>query len=159
MKFLSVVEDLKDQDNPLHLQNKSINVKWVGRISGYLCPDTVFNLSHRVLNETEIKVLKKSLDYAPIRKETKQPKLRKDFSEFCRRIRNKWYFRNEPTLYLVRCHVLKLSSWRDLLMDLFDTCKKQQTYFNFNSDEWKAMRSLADDRNLVMKKWTRDLVW
>ena len=90
MKFLSVVEDLKDLDNPLHSQNKNINVKWVGRISGYFCPETVFNLSHRVLNETEIKVLKKSLDYAPIRKETKQPKLRKDFSEFCRRIRNKW---------------------------------------------------------------------
>ena len=36
--------------------------------------------------------------------------------------------------------------------DLFDICKKQQTYCNFNSKEWKAMRSLADDRNLVIKK-------
>ena len=27
MKFLSVVEDLKDLDNPLHSQNKNINVK------------------------------------------------------------------------------------------------------------------------------------
>ena len=35
--------------------------------------------------------------------------------------------------------------------DLFDICKKQQTYSNFNSEEWKAMRSLADDRNLVRK--------
>ena len=36
--------------------------------------------------------------------------------------------------------------------DLFDICKKQQTYSNFNSEEWKAMRSLADDRDLVTKK-------
>ena len=41
--------------------------------------------------------------------------------------------------------------------DLFDICKKQQTYSNFNSEEWKAIRSFADDRNLVIKKRIRDL--
>ena len=74
---------------------------------------------------------------------------------------------------LVRSHVVTLpwdltkhfpSSWRPpnghpaleiflskVEKDLFDICKKQQTYSNFNSEEWKAMRSLADDRNLVIK--------
>ena len=43
--------------------------------------------------------------------------------------------------------------------DLYGICKKQQTYSDFNSEEWKAMGSLADDRNLVTKKRTRNLAW
>ena len=63
-----------------------------GRVSGSFCSDTVFKLSHRVLTETEIKVLEKGLDYVPIEKKINEPELRKDFSEFCRRMRNKCYF-------------------------------------------------------------------
>ena len=33
-----------------------------------------------------------------------------------------------------------------------DICKKQQTYSNFNSEEWKAKRPLADVQNLVIKR-------
>ena len=90
-EFLSVLENLMGIDDPLHSQNKNINVKVTteGRISGYFCSDTVFNLSHRVLTETEIKVLEKGLDYVPIQKKINEPELRKDFSEFCRRMRNK----------------------------------------------------------------------
>ena len=126
-----------------------------------------FNLSHRVLTKTEIKVLGKGLDHKPIqKKKINEPELRKDFSEFCRVIRNKWYFWNEPTPQFseVPCYKTK-SMWRPanghpaleiflskVERDLFDICKKQQTYSNFNSEEWKAMRSLADDRDLVTKK-------
>ena len=40
--------------------------------------------------------------------------------------------------------------------DLFYICKKQQTYSNFNSEEWKTMRFLADDRNVIIKKPLND---
>ena len=126
----------------------------------------LFNLSHRVLTKTEIKVLGKGLEYAPIQKKINESELRKDFSEFCRRMRNKWYFRNEPTPQFSEVPRFKTkSSWRPpnghpaleiflskVEKDLFDICKKQRTYSNFNSEEWKAMRSLADDRSLVIKK-------
>ena len=167
-KFLSVLENMMDIDDPLHSQNKNINVKVTteGRISGYSGSDPVFNLSHWVLSETEIKVLEKGLDYAPIQKKINESELRKGFSEFCRRMRNKWYFRNESTPQFgeVPCCKTK-SSWRppnghpalEIFLskvgkDLFDSCKKQQTYSNFNSEEWKVMCSLADNRNLVIKK-------
>ena len=102
-----------------------------------------------------------------------EPYFRKDFSEFCQRVRNKWYFRNEPTPQFseVPCFKTK-SSWRPpnghsalkrflskVEKDLFDFFKKQQQYCNFNSEDWKATRSLADDRNLVIKKRTRDFAW
>ena len=45
---------------------------------------------------TEIKVLEKSLDFAPIQKKINEPDLRSNFNEFCRRMRLKWHFRHEP---------------------------------------------------------------
>ena len=35
---------------------------------GYFCSDTIFNLSHKVLSDSEIKVLEHELDFAPIQK-------------------------------------------------------------------------------------------
>ena len=65
------------------------------RLSGYFCSETIFNLSNRVLTDTEIKVLEKGLDFAPIQKKLNEPELRSDFNEFCRRMRLKWHFRDE----------------------------------------------------------------
>ena len=59
----------------------------------------MFNLSKKVLTDVEIKVLEKGLDYAPIQKKINEPELRRDFEEFCGRMRLKWYFRNEPSPY------------------------------------------------------------
>ena len=57
-----------DLEDPLHSQNKNFNAKVTseGGISGYFFSGTVFNVSHRVLTETEIKVLEKGLDYVLI---------------------------------------------------------------------------------------------
>ena len=81
-EFLSVLEDLVGIYDPLYSQNKYIKVASEVRISGYFCSDTVFNLSHRVLTETETKVLEKGLDYAPIQKEINELELRKVFLSF-----------------------------------------------------------------------------
>ena len=35
------------------------------RLCGYFCSETIFNLSHQVLIDIEIKVLEKGLDFAP----------------------------------------------------------------------------------------------
>ena len=67
------------------------------RMKRYFCSDTVFNLSNKVLTEDEIKVLEKGLDFAPIQRKVNEPELRQDFENFCRRMRIKWHFRNEPT--------------------------------------------------------------
>ena len=88
-------------------------------------------------------------------------------------MRNKWYFWNDSTPPFNEVPFCKTNSlWRPpnghpaleiflskVEKDLSDFCKKQQTYLNFNSEECKAMRSLADDRNLVIKKRTRGPAW
>ena len=51
-------------------------------MSGYVCSDTVFNLSHRVLSVTHVKVLEKCLDYALIQKKINEPELMAAFVSF-----------------------------------------------------------------------------
>ena len=63
------------------------------RLCGYFCSETIFNLSHRVLTDTEIKVLERGLDFLPIQRKINESELRPDFNEFCRRMRLNGIFR------------------------------------------------------------------
>ena len=84
-----------------------------GRLEGCFCSDTVFNLSRKVLTDTEIRILEKGLDFAPIQNKINEPELRTDFEEFCRRMRTKWHFRNEPTPEFSETPVFALkSTWK-----------------------------------------------
>ena len=58
-ELLSTLEDLQHIKMP-----ENINVS--NRIQGYFSSDTVFDLSKKVLSETEMKVIAKRLDFAPI---------------------------------------------------------------------------------------------
>ena len=143
------------------------------RISGYFCSDTVFNLSRRVLSEDEIKVLEKGLDFAPIQNKVNESELRKDFDEFYRRMRIKWYFRNEPPESFSTIPAFRSkSSWKpptghpnlevflsSVEKQLFEDIGTFLRYSNLNTEEWKATRSLADDRSIVIKKQTKALLW
>ena len=102
-EILSILEELQKK-SPSKDSNNSND-----RISGYFCSDTVFNLSQKVLTDIEIKILEKSLDYVPIQNKINETELRKDFQEFCRSMRLKWHFRNEPTPYFKEMLLLLLS--------------------------------------------------
>ena len=65
------------------------------RLHGYFVSDTVFNLSKKVLSDTEIRVLSKGLSFVPTPSAINEMQLRDDFAEFSRRMRCRWYFRNE----------------------------------------------------------------
>ena len=62
------------------------------RLKGYFCSNTVFNLGKKVLTETEIGVLEGGLGFVPTPNLINEENLRRDFS---RKMRCKWYFRNE----------------------------------------------------------------
>ena len=67
------------------------------RIIDYFCSDNVFNLSKKVLNEIEIKVLEKGLGFVPTPNIINEEDLRINFGEFSRKMRCKWNFRDEPS--------------------------------------------------------------
>ena len=67
------------------------------RLKGYFCADTVFNLSQKVLTATEIKVSERGLGFVPTPNLINEADLRRDFEDFSRKMRCRWYFRNEPS--------------------------------------------------------------
>ena len=111
-------------------------------------------------------MLEKSLDFAPIQRKINEPELRKDFEEFCRRMRTKWNFRNEPSQdFSVTPVFAGKSSWKPPLghtnlelflsqveSELFIETQGSLRYSNLSQEEWRAIRSLADDRSIVIKK-------
>ena len=111
--ILKILEELQctgEDGTTLH-NNISSNCVYESRIEGHFCSDAVFNLSREILTETEIKVLDKDLNltFAPIQNKINEPELRTDFNEFCRRMRTKWYFKDEPTKEfsnLLGCHLM-----------------------------------------------------
>ena len=67
------------------------------RLVGHFTSENVFNLSHKILSETEIRVLSKGLQFVPTSFKIDEVDLRKDFNEFSRRMRNKWHLRDNAT--------------------------------------------------------------
>ena len=53
------------------------------------CSEAIFNFSHRMLTDIEIKNLEKGLDFAPIQRKMNGSELTRDFNKFCRRMRLK----------------------------------------------------------------------
>ena len=92
MELLEVLEELQNSNEIISSDSSCDDVIPDKRLKGYFCSDTVFNLSGRVLSESEIKVLEKGLDFAPLQRKVNEPELRKDFEEFCGRMRCKTVF-------------------------------------------------------------------
>ena len=163
-EFLDILEELKKHEPCIS------DIGTTGtrdeRLQRHFCSDTVFNLSNRVLSENKIKLLEKGLDFAPIHRKINEPELRKDFEEFCRRIRTKWNFRNKPSQdFSVTPAFARKSSWKPPLghpnlqvflsqaeSELFIETQDSLRYSNLSQEEWRAVRSLADDRSIVIKK-------
>ena len=127
--------------------------------------ETIFDLSHRVLTDAEIKVLEKGLDFAPIQRKINEPELKQDFNDFCRRMRLKWYFRDETQEFSETPAFSTKSTWNppkghsclevflsQVENELFQITKQDLRYSNLSKEEWRAIRSLADDRSIVIKK-------
>ena len=56
---------------------------------------SVFNLIKKILSKAAIKVLEKGLGFTPTPSFIDEADLQRDFDDFVRKMRCKWYFRNE----------------------------------------------------------------
>ena len=74
---------------------QNIHITSESRLTGQFSSETIFNLSHRVLTDAEIKILEKGLDFAPLQRKINEPELKQDFQHICKSMRLKWYFWDE----------------------------------------------------------------
>ena len=147
-----------------------------GRLSGVFCSKNVFNLSHKTLTETEMKVFEKGLDFAPVQRTFNELELYKDFKEFCRRMRCQWHFHNEVSETFIEIPAFQPKlSWlppkghasleiflSQLGKELFTDDLDEPSQSNLSSEEWKALRNLASDCSIVIRgadKGSSVIVW
>ena len=135
-----------------------------GRLEGYFCSKSVFNLSKNVLTETEICVLEKGLGFTPTPTKINETDLKADFNEFARKMRCKWFFCNEPTENFSEAPAFCVkSNWNPpkghpvieiflskLETEIFSVLPGTLNY-NLSKEEWLAMRGLAEDQNIIIK--------
>ena len=81
-----------------------------GRLEDCFCSKLVFNLSKKVLTETEIRPLEKGLGCAFIPTKINETDLKGDFNEFPRKIRCKWYFRNKSNENFIETPAFRVKS-------------------------------------------------
>ena len=98
-------------------------------------------------------------------KKLNEPELRRDIKDFCHSMRLKWYF-SELSSFSPK------SSWRPqashLILEVFISVEmfripdKNLTCSSLNQEEWQNIRSLADDRSIVLNKYDKGscvVVW
>ena len=152
-EFLSMLVDTKvDVDKSMEISSEELdpqNTTYENGLTGYFCSDTVLNLRKKVLSDVEVKVLEKGLDYASIQNKINEPELRRDFENFCRQMRLKCLFRNEPTPSFSETPTFKTkSSWNPLKghpclevylsqveKELFQLADSHLSYANFTKEE------------------------
>ena len=144
------------------------------RLEGYFCSKSVFNLSKKVLTETEIRVLEKGIGFAPTPTKVNETDPRGDFNEFARKMMCKWFFRNKPTENFSEAPAFRVKSkWnppkghpaieiflRKLETEIFSVLPGTPLDYNLSKEEWLAMRGLAEDRNMIkVDKGSCVVVW
>ena len=86
--------------------------------------------------------------------------MRRDFENFCRQMRLKWFFLCEPTSSFSETPSLRTPKGHPCLEvylsqveeELFELAVSHLGYSNFTKEEWTALRSIADDRSIIIKK-------
>ena len=134
-------------------------------LKGYFCSDTVFNLNKKVLTETEIGVFERDFGFVPRPDLINEENLRRDLNDFSRKMRCKWYFRNEPSDHFCEVHAFKpKSAWKPpaghafvefflskLEGELLSFLPGKPQSYNLSKEEWQTMRNLAEDRLIIIK--------
>lgn len=73
-----MLESIQNMNDSLNTRNK-VSVTSEGRLTGFFCSETVFELSKNILTDTEIKIFEKGLHFVPIQIKINEPELRLDF--------------------------------------------------------------------------------
>ena len=131
----------------------------------YYCSDTVFNLSNKVLSQTEISVLEKGLGIVPTPNMINEEDLRRDFNEFSRKMRCKWYFRDEPSNDFSEIPAFRPKSTckppsGDPCVELFLSKMEHELFsflpgkpqsYNLTKGKWQDLKNLKEDRSIIIK--------
>ena len=136
-----------------------------GRIKGNFVSNYVFNFSQKTLSPLEIKVLEKGSGFSPTPSSINEVDLRRDISDFSRKIRCKWFFRYERQENVSGTSKFKSkTTWKPpkgapalkLFLnqrekDILSIMPGKATNHNLCKEEYLTMRSLQNGRSVFIK--------
>ena len=123
-----------------------------------------FNLSHKILSPLEIKVLEKGLRFSLTPSSISEVDLRRYISDFSRKMRSKWFFRNERQENVSETFEFKSKpTWnppravpaielflRQTEKNISSILPGKATNYNLSKEEYLTIRSLQNDRNVSL---------
>ena len=143
------------------------------RLEGKFVSKNVVNLSNRELTEAEVSVLSKGLKFCPTAREINRAKVKEDLEQFGRRLRLKWFFRDEEKDFSTN-PFRKKSSFNpkhDVAIEMYlsvienqimEITEEGNNYSNLSKEELSALRGLQNDSNIIIKsadKGSGVVVW
>lgn len=133
--------------------------------------NNVFNLSSRILTQSEISILSKGLNFCPTPKSINRFQVKSDIVEFDRRLKCKFFFHNsrsnsDKNLANDRNHKFrKKSSWTPAVSEpainlylselekrLLAIDERGNNYSNLSQEERKALAILKNDQDIIIKQ-------
>ena len=122
-------------------------------------------MSNKVLSQTEISVLEKGLGFVPTPNMTNEADLRRDFNDFRRKMRCKWYFKDELSEEFSEIPAFKPKfTWKPPASDpcvelvlsimeheLFSFLPGKPQSHSLTKGEWQALKNLKEDRSMIIK--------
>ena len=132
---------------------------------GYFSCDNAFNLSRKVLNETETNVLEKELGFVPTPITTNKGDFRRDFGEFSRKMRSKWSSRDEPSSNFTEVPAFRPKyNWKPppghpcvelflskLESELFSYLPGKLLAYILTKEELLSMQSFQEDQTIIIR--------
>ena len=121
---------------------------------------------NKVLSQTEINVLEKgTYNFAPMPNRINEADLRGDFNDFSRKMRCKWYFRDETSNDFSEILAFRPKyTWKpqagDPCVELFLSKMEHEQFsflpgkpqsYNFTKEEWQALKNLKENRSITFK--------
>ena len=164
-------DNVNSEENPVRTINSESE-----RLTGKFVSNNVVNLSKKVLTESEISVLSKGLKFSPTPKELDRSQLKQDLEAFGRRLRLRWFYREEDDAPEISIKSFKVPSKFnpknvDAAIEIYLSHLEEKimsiqsqgsNYSNLPVSEQEALRNLSSDRSIVIKpadKGSGVVVW
>ena len=134
------------------------------RLTGKFVSQSVINLSKRELSKDEISLLSKGLKFCPTPRDLDRGKIKTDLEQFGRRLRLRWFFREEEgefetnpfrpksTFSPPKDDVAIEAYLSRLEEEILSISEHGKNYSNLTEEEQEALRTLKNDDTIIIKQ-------
>ena len=160
---VQIVESIGDSSEQDNIGENNIAEVIDGWLNGKFVGPHVINLFIRILSETKIYLLSKSLKFIPTPTSVNKALIKEELECFGRKLRLLWHFRNEESITISNPFKKKSTfnpKGKDAAIELYLSRLEEEimaidtklSYSNLTKKERLALNSLSDDTSILIKE-------